>query len=71
MNTTAPPERVTITFSRSGQGVGHAAGRNRFPLCGTNANSVLAAPQIQAHDWSKVTCQRCLKAIANNDNVKG
>lgn len=73
MTTTATsPDRFTITFSRSGQGAGHAARANQlgnpgFPLCGANMNHVRATAQVQARDWSKVTCKRCLSIIALND----
>lgn len=67
-STDAPRAKFTVTYAKSGRGVGHATYANRdgkpsHPLCGTNLNRVHVAPQIIAQDWSEVTCQRCLSAI--------
>lgn len=65
----AEAARFTVTFTGSGQGVGHAARTTLFPLCGTNINKPHAGPQIQAQDWSAVTCKRCLAAIAAEEKA--
>lgn len=65
MTTTATTDRFTVTFTRSGRGAGHAAHTNLIPLCGSNVNKPHANPQIQARDWSKVTCKRCKTIVAD------
>ncbi|RZS39184.1 hypothetical protein EV193_104400 [Herbihabitans rhizosphaerae] len=56
-------ERLTVTFTKSGQGAGHAARANKIPLCGANVNKPFANPQVQARDWSKVSCARCKRIM--------
>lgn len=57
--------KYTVTFTKSGQGAGHAANANKIPFCGANVNKPGALPQVQSPDFSKVSCKRCLGILGS------